>query len=308
MKVLVYGSLNIDYVYSVEHFVRAGETISSDGRNIFCGGKGLNQAIAFSRYGIETFMAGAVGKADGKVLTDALKNANVNTDYVVSKDMPSGHTVIQNTPDGENCIILFGGANQSITKEDVDRTIEGFGNGDYLILQNEINLLDYIIERAHEKKMPVVLNPSPMNGKILKLPLDKVDIFVLNEIEACGILGLDETDLVKADGENLLSRLKEKFPNKKILLTLGEAGSLYSNGENTYSHGIYKVKALDTTGAGDTFMGYFVGEIISGKYASCALKTASAASAIAVGKNGASVSIPYLEEVKKFLGNVNDRF
>lgn len=301
MKVLVYGSLNIDYVYSVEHFVRAGETISSDGRNIFCGGKGLNQAIAFSRYGIETFMAGAVGKADGKVLADALKNANVNTDYVVEKDMPSGHTVIQNTPDGENCIILFGGANQSITKEDVDRTLADFDRGDYLILQNEINLLDYIIERAHEKKMTVVLNPSPMNEKILALPLEKVDIFVLNEIEACGILGLNETDSFKADGGNLLSRLKDKFPNKKILITLGEVGSLYSDRENTYSHGIYKVKALDTTGAGDTFMGYFIGEIISGKDASCALKTASAASAIAVGKNGASVSIPYIEEVKKFL-------
>lgn len=301
MRVLVYGSLNIDYVYSVEHFVRAGETISSDGRNIFCGGKGLNQAIAFSRYGIETFMAGAVGKADGKVLTDALKNANVNTDYVVEKGTPSGHTVIQNTPDGENCIILFGGANQSITKEDVDRTLADFGGGDYLVLQNEINLLDYIIERAHEKKMTVVLNPSPMNDKILALPLEKVDIFVLNEIEACSILGLNETDSFKADGENLLSRLKDKFPNKKILLTLGEVGSLYSGSENTYSHGIYKVKALDTTGAGDTFMGYFIGEIISGKDASCALKTASAASAIAVGKNGASVSIPYIEEVKKFL-------
>ncbi len=301
MKVLVYGSLNIDYVYSVEHFVRAGETISSGGRNIFCGGKGLNQAIAFSRYGIETYMAGAVGKADGKMLTDTLKAANVNTDYVALKDMPSGHTVIQNTPDGENCIILFGGANMSITKEDVDKTLESFGSGDYLILQNEINLTDYIIERAHEKKMTVVLNPSPMNGKILKLPLTKVDVFVLNEIEACGILGLDEAGTDNADGEDLLAKLKEKFPNKKILLTLGEAGSLYSDGKNTYSHGIYKVKVLDTTGAGDTFMGYFVGEIIGGKEPSAALKTASAASAIAVGKNGASVSIPYLSDVEAFL-------
>ncbi len=301
MKVLVYGSLNIDYVYSVTHFVRAGETIASGGRNIFCGGKGLNQAIAFSRYGIDTFMAGAVGINDGQMLLETLKKSNVNTDFVIKKDMPSGHTVIQNTPDGENSIILFGGANMSITKDDIDSSLESFESGDYLILQNEINMTDYIVERAHEKKMTVVLNPSPMNEKILTLPLDKVDVFVLNEIEALGILELDELDNLKENGEKLLEMLKDKFPHKKILLTLGEVGSLYSDSENTYSHGIYKVKALDTTGAGDTFMGYFIGEIISGKEPNLALKTASAASAIAVGKNGASVAIPCFEEVKSFL-------
>lgn len=302
MKILVYGSLNIDYVYSVDHFVRAGETISSDGRNIFCGGKGLNQAIAFSKYGLDTFMAGSVGESDSDMLLETLEKAKVNTDFVTKKDMPSGHTVIQNTPDGENSIILFGGANQSITKEDVERTLDNFGEGDYIILQNEINLGGFIIEKAREKKMTVVLNPSPMDEKILSLPLDKVDVFVLNEIEACAILGTKVNEDV-SDGKALISKLSDKFPNSKILLTLGEGGSLYTDGEKVYSHGIYKVKALDTTGAGDTFTGYFIGEIIAGKSPFEALNTASAASAIAVSRKGASVSVPYYREVTEFLKN-----
>ncbi len=302
MKILVYGSLNIDYVYSVNHFVRAGETISSDGRNIFCGGKGLNQAIAFSKYGLDTFMAGSVGESDGNMLLETLEKAKVNTDFVTKKNMPSGHTVIQNTPDGENCIILFGGANQNITKEDVVKTLDNFDEGDYIILQNEINLGGFIIEKASEKKMTVVLNPSPMNEKILSLPLDKVDIFVLNEIEACAILGTKVNEEIP-DGEVLISKLSDKFSNSRILLTLGEDGSLYTDGEKVYSHGIYKVKALDTTGAGDTFTGYFIGEFISGKSPLEALNTASAASAIAVSRNGASVSVPYYREVAEFLKN-----
>ncbi len=302
MKILVYGSLNIDYVYSVDHFVRAGETISSDGRNIFCGGKGLNQAIAFSKYGLDTFMAGSVGESDGNMLLETLEKTKVNTDFVTKKNMPSGHTVIQNTPDGENCIILFGGANQSNTKEDVVKTLDNFGEGDYIILQNEINLGGFIIEKASEKKMTVVLNPSPMNEKILSLPLDKVDVFVLNEIEACAILGTKVNKEIP-DGEVLISKLSDKFPNSRILLTLGEGGSLYTDGEKVYSHGIYKVKALDTTGAGDTFVGYFIGEIISGKSPLEALNKASAASAIAVSRKGASGSVPYYREVTEFLKN-----
>lgn len=151
MKVLVFGSLNIDYVYSVNHFVRPGETLSADDRQIFSGGKGLNQAIAFANYGLETWHAGAVGAEDSAPLLETLKDAGVHTDLVLKKEGSSGHTIIQNTPEGENCIILFGGANQEITKKDVDHVLTFVKPGDYLVLQNEISEIPYLMDCAHEK-------------------------------------------------------------------------------------------------------------------------------------------------------------
>ena len=117
-KVLVFGSLNIDYVYQVDHFVQAGETISSRSMQTFCGGKGLNQSIAFGKSGVDIWHAGAVGKGDSRMLLDALERAGVHTELIRKKDCSSGHAIIQNTPDGENCIMLYGGANQEITREE----------------------------------------------------------------------------------------------------------------------------------------------------------------------------------------------
>lgn len=188
MKVLVFGSLNIDYVYSVNHFVQPGETLSADDRQIFSGGKGLNQAIAFANYGLETWHAGAVGAEDSAPLLETLKDAGVHTDLVLKKEGSSGHTIIQNTPEGENCIILFGGANQEITKKDVDHVLTFVKPGDYLVLQNEISEIPYLMDCAHEKGMHIVLNPSPVNKKIFQMPLEKAEYLILNEIEAAAIL------------------------------------------------------------------------------------------------------------------------
>lgn len=297
MKVLVFGSLNIDYVYSVEHFVQPGETISSSGRNIFCGGKGLNQAIAFARYGIETWQAGAVGRGDSELLLATLKSAGVQTELIRRTDGPSGHTIIQNTPQGENNIILFGGANQMISREDVDKVLENFEKGDYLILQNEISEIPYIMEKAYQAGLHIVLNPSPMNEKIFKMPLRYVEYLILNEIEAAAILGEQESK----DGKHLLDQLVKKFSEMKVVLTLGSKGSLYADKDQHCSQDAIKVQAVDTTAAGDTFTGYFMGEIIRGKEPQEAMKTASVAAALAVGKKGASISIPDYKMVEKEL-------
>lgn len=300
MKVLVFGSLNIDYVYSVDHFVQPGETISSTDRQIFCGGKGLNQAIAFAKYGQETWQVGAVGQGDSQLLLETLQEAGVYTEWIAVKEGPSGHTIIQNTPQGENNIILFGGANQMLSKEDVDRVLENFTEGDYLILQNEINQIPYIMEKAYHKRMHIVLNPSPMNDKIFEMPLDYVEYLILNEIEAVAILKHEQEKAdEKTEGSELMTLLLEHFANCKIVLTLGGNGSMYGNGEKRYEQGIFSVKAVDTTAAGDTFTGYFMGEIMNGKEPREALETAAVASALAVSKKGASASIPDYAEVKK---------
>ena len=163
MKVLSFGSLNIDYVYKVDHFVQKGETLSSKSLNVFSGGKGLNQSIALAKAGVETYHAGAIGE-DGKFLLEILEEAGVDTSCVkILSDERTGNAIIQNDEDGDNCILLYGGANQAITKAQVDAVLSRFDAGDYLVLQNEINELPYMMTKAHEKGMKIVLNPSPMN-------------------------------------------------------------------------------------------------------------------------------------------------
>lgn len=299
MKALVFGSLNIDYVYSVPHFVQPGETIASTDRQVFCGGKGLNQAIALARYGLDTWMAGAVGQKDGDLLLSALVKAGVDISFVNKKSCSSGHTIIQNTPEGENNIILFGGANQNVDFDEIDDVLSHFDAGDYLILQNEINNIPYIMEKAHEKGMLIVFNPSPLNDLIFDMPLEYVDFILLNEIEAAAILGLPADDTLEAPP--LLDQLVAKFPDTQIVLTLGSQGSLYGYKNERQSQGIYPVKAVDTTAAGDTYTGYFIGEIANKKTPAEAMATAAAASALAVSRKGASPSIPTYKEYLDFI-------
>jgi ribokinase len=294
MKVLNYGSLNIDYVYYVDHFVRAGETLDSQKLELFCGGKGLNQSIALRNSGANVWHAGAVGETDSDMLLELLNKSGVNTEFIRKKSGASGHAIIQKATSGENCILLYGGANQRITREEVDETLLQFDKGDFLVLQNEISEIDYIMKRAHAKGMRIVFNPSPMNSKIPTYPLDQVDFLILNEVEGMEISGCREAN------ENLIERLGELYPKAKIILTLGEKGSLYKYNEVLLHQSIYKVEAVDTTAAGDTFTGFFIGAIINGELEEKALDNAAKASAITVTREGAGSSIPAKDEVDSF--------
>lgn len=301
MKVLVFGSLNIDHVYKVEHFVQPGETISSKNLTLFCGGKGLNQSIAFACSGAETFHAGAVGAHDSDMLMERLKEANVSTDFIVKKGGPSGHAIIQTTPGGENSIILFRGANGMIEKEDADFTLSHFSRGDVLVLQNEINQLPYIMEKAHGIGMTIVLNPSPVDEEIFRLPLSLVDYLILNEVEGEAIAGGSHTDEDgKLDENERIDKLMKTFPETRIVLTLGKEGSVYGYKDKILHQSVYPAQVVDTTAAGDTFTGFFMGSIIRGKCVEDALKTASMAAAVAVSRDGASSSIPTWREVEEY--------
>ena len=298
MKILSFGSLNIDYVYSVPHFVKKGETLSAKELNVYTGGKGLNQSIALARAGVETYQAGAIG-TDGMFLLEQLKEAGVKTDLVkILDDVRTGNAIIQNDDDGDNCIVLFGGANQAITKEQVDEVFKDFTNEDYLLIQNEINELSYIVEKAKEEGMKIILNPSPMNEKIMKLPLDQIDYFILNEIEAMQILKMDKPEEI--DGKYIASLLHERFKDATIVLTLGSEGSVCISDDEYVEQSIYKVKAIDTTAAGDTYTGYFIAGILNGKTIKESMDIASKASAIAVTRQGAAPSIPVLGEVEEY--------
>ncbi|MCI6690814.1 MAG: ribokinase [Clostridiaceae bacterium] len=298
MKVLCFGSLNIDYTYKVPHFVKKGETLASERLQVFGGGKGLNQSVALAKAGTEVYHAGSIGQ-DGMFLLDMLKDAGANTDFVKILDtVRTGNAIIQNDKSGDNCIILYGGANQAITREQVDEVMSHFESGDYIVLQNEINELGYIVEKAHEKGMIIVLNPSPMNEKILALPLDVINYFILNEVEAAQILGKE--DKGEESWEQIADDLLKKFPQATIVLTMGSEGSVFKNQKETVCQSIYKVQAVDTTAAGDTFSGYFIGGILGGLSAKEAMDQASKASAIAVTRKGAAPSIPLLAEVQNY--------
>lgn len=305
-KILTFGSLNIDYVYSVDHFVQKGETLASGALEIFSGGKGLNQSVALGRAGAEVFHAGAVGP-DGQFLLDLLQEAGVDTHLVKQlESVRTGNAIIQRDPEGNNCILLYGGANQAITREQVKKSLEGFGAGDYIVLQNEINQMPFLMEQAHAKGMHIVLNPSPMNGRIFEMPLGCVDYLILNEVEAAQILEADTPALGdekaalgdEKAGEAMAELLKKKFPRGRIVLTLGENGSVYCGEETRIRQPAYAVRAVDTTAAGDTFTGYFIAGISRGMSAEEALDTASRAAAIAVTKPGAAPSIPAWEQVQ----------
>ncbi len=298
MKVLNFGSLNIDYVYRVDHILVKGETESSFSRNIFAGGKGLNQSVALGRAGVNVYHAGCIGE-DGRFMVELLNEAGVDTRFVkVLTDSPSGHTVIQNDKEGDNCILLFGGANIRVTKEQVDETLKEFDAGDYLVLQNEISELPYIIEKAHEKGMVIVLNPAPMNENIQRLELSYVDYFILNEIEAAQLTARSSDITRQPDEEELVNALRKEFPSAKTVLTLGAAGSVYIDDKDTIRQGIYEVKPVDTTAAGDTFTGYFLAGMTEGKPVKEALDMAAKASSITVTRPGAAPSIPLRSELR----------
>lgn len=292
MKVLVFGSANIDRTYQVDHFVTAGETMSADRMDLFCGGKGFNQAIAFARAGSDVYFAGAVGE-DGGMLIDTLRENGVNVEHVKTVSGPSGHAVIQVTPEGQNSIIILAGSNSSVTHEDVDRVLSSFAKGDLVVLQNEISSVDYIIDRAKERGMIVALNPSPFNEKIKSYDLTKVDYLLVNEVEAAMLTGHDVPEAMAAV-------IHENYPDANLILTLGCDGSVFVGSDGQMcTAGIYKTETVDTTAAGDTYTGFFLSEMIKTKDWQTAQKKASIASGLAVSRSGAASSIPYLHEVEK---------
>ena len=286
-KILNIGSLNLDYVYAVPHFVEAGETLLSSRRDVFAGGKGLNQTVAAARAGAEVCHGGAVG-ADGDMLLDLLRDAGADVSAVARVDVPTGHAVIQVTPQGENAILILGGANRAVSPETVGIALEKVGPGDILLLQNEINGLDHIIRRAAQKGLRILFNPAPMEKAVKDLPLELLDTLIVNEGEGKALAG--DMDALKA-----------AYPNQKILLTQGRWGASLWTGSEVLFQPAFPVEAVDTTAAGDCFLGYYAAALAENLPYAAALRLAAAASALSVQRQGAAPSIPLRGEVEDFL-------
>ncbi len=290
MKILNFGSLNYDYVYTVDHIVREGETTASLSMEVFCGGKGLNQSLALARAGAPVCHAGMVGEDGGRLL-EICRSSGVDVSLVRTVPGKSGHTIIQVDRSGQNCILLYGGSNRRISLDYAESALSGFSEGDVLLLQNEINDIPIILDLAYRKKMRIVLNPSPFDKNILACDLSRVSMFFLNEVEGSELTGEREPD-------RILDRMQARFPGAVCVLTLGRDGAVCLDRGDRFHQPIFPSPRVDTTGAGDTFTGFFLSEILRQGGLRDAMKLASQASAIAVSRKGAAASIPTLAEVQ----------
>ena len=293
MRVLNIGSLNLDYVYNVDHIILPGETEATGGLNLYLGGKGINQSMALAKAGVEVYHGGMIGD-DGQPFLDACHQYGVQDRYIRKIDEKTGHTIIQIDKHAQNSILLYGGANQCLTKEYVDEVLADFDADDILLLQNEVNLLPYIVDQAYAKGMTIALNPSPYNEKLDAVDMTKISIFLVNEVEGGQITGA-------TDPQEILKIMLEKFPHARIVLTLGKDGAVYADANETHFQPIFPVQAVDTTAAGDTFTGYFLAGISEGMSIPDTLRMSAKASSIAVTRPGAVPSIPLRQEVMEAL-------
>ena len=291
MKIINFGSINIDHVYSVDHFVCPGETLKSESYTIFSGGKGANQSISLARAKAEVLHAGKIGQ-DGVWLKEKLQESGVDTSLIKTVDIPTGHAIIQVNKEGENAIIIHGGANQTFSDADIQKVLKSAETEDFVLLQNEINVVEKILQKSKDRGLTIIFNPAPMTETIKNYPLELVDIFILNEVEGEALTNQNDPDAI-------LSAMQKLYPKSRIILTLGKTGVIYAHNEQRIKVPALKVKVIDTTGAGDTFIGYFLAELIRGSEIEKCLEIGIKASALCVTRKGAADSIPKLNEIVK---------
>lgn len=289
MRIYNLGSLNIDYVYDVDHFVSAGETLSSDKMQIFPGGKGLNQSVALARAGAEVIHGAVIGE-DGGFLTEILSSAGVDTSRIETIPRRCGHAVIQVDKSGQNCILLYPGTNRCIDRRYIENFLSDAERDDILVVQNEISGLDIAFETAHRKNMRIAFNPSPFHSDIKKLPLSLVRWLFCNETEGEALFG-------SHDIREITEIFITQIPDGDLILTLGKDGSVFKNREKFIAQPIFETKTVDTTAAGDTFLGYFLASVTKGESVERSMEIASKAASVAVSVKGASSSIPFLRDV-----------
>ena len=300
-KALVIGSLNMDMTVKVEELPKLGETIFGDDFYESCGGKGANQAVAISKLGMETEMIGMVGKdSQGEKLIQNLNKYGIKSDNIIKSDDLTGRAIITVDKKGDNNIIVIPGSNFKITKEYIQEKQDVIASSDVVILQNEIpfETVEFSLLKAKELGKITIFNPAParqLSEKIFK----NTDYLILNETEMEEIFGIGINDKVYI---GRIFHKKKECGIRNIILTLGDNGSvLFSEDDNIKKYDAYEVKALDTTAAGDSFIGAFTMKICETGDADKAIKYATAVSAIVVTRQGAQDSIPTREEIEKFI-------
>jgi ribokinase len=300
MKFLVYGALNIDLIFSVDHIVIPGETERCASLEKSSGGKGSNQAAALAKAGMDVYLAGKIG-SDGEYLLEILHPFGVNTDLVKIWEGSTGNALIQLDRNGQNAIVYYPGGNGAITPPEIEKAIDAFakdvtGEEGVIVLQNELPHIDLMMRAAKKRGLKICLNPSPCDEKIESLPLEMTDILFVNEIEGASLAGMPQGGEAN-DNEEILEKLVKRFPESEIVLTLGKEGVLYGYKDVREKGSILGYPVVDTTGAGDTFTGYFLASRSRNFPVRESLALACKAASIAVSKMGALQAIPDASEV-----------
>ena len=290
MTIVNFGSINLDFVYRVDRLARPGETVSALGQQQFAGGKGFNQSIALARAGAAPRHVGKVGE-DGRWLVEMLEAEGVDISEVAVSTTATGHAIIQVDAQGENSILVHGGANHEIETESLERSCAALGEDDWVLLQNETNALATVMELAPVRGSRIVLNPSPMDPSLLALPLDRIDTFLINQGEGEALCGEREPG-------RILEVMAERFSRSAIVLTLGARGARYARQEIRLECAAEPARARDTTGAGDTFAGYYLAEMVAGGDPERALRLACSAAGYCVERAGAAASIPRRSDLR----------
>ncbi|KLN59883.1 hypothetical protein WH96_15310 [Kiloniella spongiae] len=289
------GSINVDHVYRVPYFVKPGETLPSKSYQRVLGGKGANQSVALARAGEAVKHIGVIGD-DHTWIIDELKSSKVDTSSIEVGSFATGHALIQVDDNAENCILLFAGANHELNMDSLSEKLSGIEKGGWVLFQNEMPHLNQMISLAKEMGARIAVNPAPFDDRAKLIDYALVDLLIVNDLEA--------EELAKTKGHGDLEKLADLCP--VVIITRGTKGAICYFGNETIEVPAFKVEAVDTTGAGDTFVGYVLSSIAHNLPLKEAMQRASAASALAVTKAGASVAIPTSAEVNQFLNTMSD--
>ncbi|MBC6442918.1 MAG: ribokinase [Rhodobacteraceae bacterium] len=286
-----FGSINMDLVYRVSHLPEAGETLHCRSFERFLGGKGINQSIAMAQSGAPVRHIGCVG-ADGAWVRDRIRQFGIALDDIVTVDQPTGHAIICVDDAGENRIVVAGGANHGFTRARIDATLATARAGDWVMLQNETNLVPHIAAQAKIMGLHVCYSAAPLDADAVAQILPQLDMIAINEGEAAA--------LAAAHG-----RAASELGIPYVLITRGRAGAVFHARGTTFEQAGFPVTPVDTTGAGDTFLGAFMARFVETGPRN-ALRFAAASAAIQVTRPGAAAGIPARADVEAFLANAQD--
>ena len=292
IRVLNFGSILTSHTYRVDRFILPDSKIKYSGGyyQLSPGGKGLNQSIALAQAGAEVYHAGRIGKYD-IWLKEMMNKKGVDATLIETIDMMTDNAIVQVDSKGENLIAVFGKMNHSFAEKDILRALRDFNEKDYLLVQNETNLVSEIILAGKAKGMKIVFNPAPMTPEVLGYPLESVDIFFMNQSEAYDLTG-SSSPLV------IYKMLAKRSPKVELVLTIGRKGAYYFGPSGYAFQTALPVQVADTTGAGDTLNGFFLSEYIRTGEPKASLAFAIRAAAISVSRHGAADSIPSRKEVE----------
>ena len=299
VKIAVVGSINNDITVKVPHLPERGETIPGS-QILFCpGGKGANQAVAAARYGADVSMVGRVGDDPyGIQLKNGLKNDGIDVSYLeIDPELPTGTALITVDDSGMNTIVVYRGSNDGLTPEHVEAAKNLLAESDLIVLQMEIPVetIEYTLKLSREIGVGVILNTAPA-GQINKDAFACAKVIVANEVEACELTGIRVSDKSSA------FKACEAFINmgpEIAIVTMGAEGAVGVNQESQHFVSAYKIDAVDSTAAGDAFVGVLAASLAEGITLSDAMRLGAAAGGLAASRMGAQASMATREEILK---------